>query len=94
MFKFNLAEDCNCSCGKDRETLEHVLLECELEDEARDQYKEKVKNFWMNKKCGGGLNIDATLILAPFSINKLSSSDADQMLKLSFEFISKLSKKF
>ena len=94
MFKFNLAEDCNCSCGKDRETLEHVLLECELEDEARDQYKEKVKNFWMNKKCDGGLNIDATLILAPFSINKLSSSDADQMLKLSFEFISKLSKKF
>ena len=28
MFKFRLVDDCNCSCGKDRETLEHVLLEC------------------------------------------------------------------
>ncbi len=93
MFKFRLVEDCNCSCGKDRETLEHVLLECELEAEARDNYKEKVKKFWMNKKCEGGLNIDVALILAPFSISKLNTKDADELLELSFEFIRHLSKK-
>ncbi len=94
MFKFRLVENCNCSCGKDRDTLEHVLLECELEAEARDIYKEKVKQNWMNKKCDGRLNMGVELILAPFSISKLNTKDADELLDLSFEFISHLSKKF
>ena len=94
LFRFNLVDDCNCSCDRDRETLEHVLLECELEREVRENYKNKIKNLWMNKKCDGGLNINLRLILAPFTISKLNSRDAEEMLKLSFEFLRNLSKKF
>ena len=93
MFRFNLVDDYNCSCGKDRETLEHVLLECELEQEARELFKERVKDLWMEKKCDGGLNINLQLILAPFAIKKLNAKDAERILKFSFDFIGNLSKK-
>ena len=94
MFRFNLVDNCNCSCDKDRETLEHVLLDCELEKEARDKYVEGVKELWMNKKCDGNLNINLKLVLAPFTISKLKAREAEELLKLSFEFIQNLSKKF
>ena len=94
MFRFGLMDNCNCTCGKDRETLEHVLLDCELEKEARHEYIEGVKELWMSKKCDGNLNINLQLVLAPFAISRLNTRDADEMLKLSFEFIRNLSKKF
>ena len=94
MYRYKLVDDANCQCGKGRETVEHVLLECELEEEARKEFKEKVGEIWMNKKCDGGLNIDTKLILAPFTISKLSSREADEILDLAFIFISKLSMKF
>ena len=94
MYRYKLVDDANCQCGKGRETVEHVLLECELEEEARKEFKEKVGEIWMNKKCDGGLNMDTKLILAPFTISKLSSREADEILDLAFVFISKLSMKF
>ena len=93
MFRFNLTDDCNCSCGKDRETLQHVFLECELEEQSRETFKDRVKDLWMEKKCDGGLNIDLQLILAPFTINKLNTRDAEEILKFSFDFIDSVSKK-
>ena len=45
-----LVEDPNCDCGKARETLEHVLLECEVEKDAREEFIEKVGKVWMEKK--------------------------------------------
>ena len=90
-----MTEDANCQCGKSRETVEqHVLLGCELEEDARKEFKEKVGKIWMEKKCDGGLNIDMKLILAPFTISKLSAREAEEIIDLSFGFIAKLSLKF
>ena len=94
MLRYRLVEDPNCDCGKARETLEHVLLECEVEKDAREEFIEKVGKVWMEKKCSGGLNIDIKLILSPWTISSLSSGEADVVLKFSFEFLSHLSKKF
>ena len=45
------------------------------------------------KKCSGGLNIDARLMLAPKSINSLNSEEAEAVLTYAFQFFSQLSKK-
>ena len=94
MYRYGLSDDCNCRCGKERETLEHILLRCELDEVARKRFRDCVKNLWMSMKCDGGLNIDMNMILAPFTNSKLKAKDADEILNLSFDFLKSLSRKF
>ena len=53
-----------------------------------------VGEMWMDCKKEGDLNFDVKLILAPFTVDKLSSEQAEFILRCAFDFIQNLSKKF
>ena len=93
MSRMGLAESPNCSCGKGRETVEHLLLDCSLEAGARGKLESEIGNIWMEKKASGGLNFDLQTILNPFSNPRLSSVDSSQIMNCVFSFFRGLSKK-
>ena len=87
------AEDRDCRCGKSRETIEHILMECQLEEAGRSKLKESVKELWMECKGSGGLQFDLNLILFPFNNTKVNESLSVSILKETFKFLQGLSKK-
>jgi len=42
LHRFNIIETPECECGAEKETVEHVLLNCELYDEERDLLRRRV----------------------------------------------------
>ena len=93
LFRFGFSEGVDCECGESRETVDHVLLECRLEENSRKEYIDSVGRLWMNSKCKGNLNVDIQLILFPSQKENLTGDLAAQMLGESFKFLSKLTKK-
>ena len=93
LFRFGFSEGVDCECGESRETVDHVLLECKLEEQSRKEYIDSVGSLWMNSKCKGNLNIDIQLILCPSQKENLTGDLAAQMLGESFKFLSKLTRK-
>lgn len=93
MFRMGLAESPDCSCGKTRETVEHLLLDCSLEADARGKLVTEIGNIWMEKKSSGGLNLDLHTILSPFSNSKLNNEDSFRIMNCVFSFFRSLSKK-
>ena len=93
MNRYGFSEEADCECGQSRETLTHVLMECSLEEEARKELRDKVQNLWMESKCMGNLNFDMKTILCPFQVWNVTADLGTKMLKESFIFLSKLSRK-
>ena len=42
LHRFNIIETPECECGREKETVEHYLLNCELYDEERDVLRRRV----------------------------------------------------
>ena len=47
MFRMGLADSPDCRCGEGRETVEHVLMECQLETEARSRMLMEMGSIWI-----------------------------------------------
>ena len=93
MFRMRLADSPDCSCGEARETVEHVLLDCQLEAEARNRLLMEVGNIWMDNKKPGGLQFSLYTILNPFANPKINLSDSVKIMECVFSFFRNLSKK-
>ena len=93
MNRLGFSEEADCECGQSRETLTHVLMECSLEEEARKELRDKVQNLWMESKCMGNLNFDMKTMLCPFQVWNVTADLGSKMLKESFIFLSKLTRK-
>ena len=93
MFRMRLADSPDCSCGEARETVEHVLLDCQLEAEARNRLMMEVWNIWMDNKKPGGLQFSLYTILNPFANPKINLSDSVKIMECVFSFFRNLSKK-
>ena len=75
MYRMKLSDDPNCTCGKNRQTVEHILLYCDKYVSERLLLKTKLYSIWQDSKASGNLQFDIQLLLNPFS-TKLSLSDA------------------
>ena len=93
MFRMGLADSSDCSCGEARETVEHVLMDCRLEAEARERLLLEIGNIWMDNKKSGGLMFSLDTILNPFANPKLNQSDSGRIMDCVFSFFRNLSKK-
>ena len=93
MFRMRLADSPDCSCGEARDTVEHVLLDCHLENEARNRLLVEVGDIWMNNKKPGGLPFSLDTILNPFANPKINQSDSVKIMECVFSFFRNLSKK-
>ena len=89
MFRMNLSDDPNCSCGKSRETVEHVILHCERYISQRLLLKTRVCSIWQESKKSGNLPFDLQLLLNPFS-TKLNLSEARAVAKEFEQFLDKI----
>ena len=92
MFRMGLADSPDCRCGEARETVEHVLMECQLETEARSRMLMEIGSIWMDIKKPGGLNFSLDTILNPFANPKLNQSDSVKIMDCVFAFFRNLSK--
>ena len=69
MFQKGLTETPNCTCEKDRETVDHFLLQCELYSKERDQMKKNIAGMWFEQKSSGSLNLSKEMLAGPgFSV--------------------------
>ena len=93
MFRMGLVDSPDCRCGLARETVEHVLMDCELEAEARSKLLMEVGNVWMNNKKHVGLKFSLNTILNPFANPKINQSDSVEIMNFVFSFFRNLSKK-
>ena len=93
MNRLGFSEEADCECGQSRETLTHVLLECSIEEEARRELVGKVQNLWMESKCSGNLNFDMKTLLCPFQVWNVTADLGSKILRESFCFLSKLTRK-
>ena len=50
MHQKRLAESPNCECERNRETLEHFLLECKLYEEQRVKIVKAISEMWFDKE--------------------------------------------
>ena len=89
MFRMKLSDDPNCSCGKSRETVEHVLLYCEKIGSQRLLLKTKIYAIWQESKKFGNLPFDLRLLLNPSSI-KLNLVEAGEVSKAFEDFLNKI----
>ena len=95
MFRFGLVDTRECECGGGIQTVEHVLMSCDMEREQREIFKNKAEKIWMDECRGGGdLPFNIRLLLAPFTLDKLNREAANKILSGTFEFLSKLSRVF
>ena len=91
MFRMGLSDSTACTCGKGRQTVEHVILECSLESEARGKLRISLGDIWMNINKSGGLQFSLETILTPFSNPKLNHRDSLLMMESVFAFLKDLS---
>ena len=93
MFRMGLADSPDCRCEEARETVEHVLMDCQLEAEARHRLLMEVGCIWMDNKKSGGLKFSLDTILNPLANPKINQSDAVKIMECVFSFFRNLSKK-
>ena len=95
MFRFGFVDTRECECGGGIQTVEHVLMSCDIEREQREIFKKEVEKIWMDECRGGGdLPFNIRLVLAPFTLDKLNIAVANKILSSTFKFLSKLSRIF
>ena len=91
--RMGFSEEAECECGESRETVTHVLMECKLEDLARQELIESVQDLWMESRCQGNLNFNIKTVLCPFQVTNVTADLGSKMLKESFKFLNKLTRK-
>ena len=90
LFRMGFSEGRICECNQGRETVDHVLMECQLEAEARLKLKENICKMWMESKCSGNLQFNLQLMLFPFGNTNLNSNLASQILFKTYSFLKDL----
>ena len=78
LFRMKLNDDPDCECGRDRQTVEHILLHCDKFISERLRLKTKIGAIWFNSKKAGNVNFDLKMLLNPWS-TKLSSAEAREV---------------
>ena len=81
MFLKGLTESPNCECGKNRETIDHFLLECEMYKDQRKKMNMAISDMWFSKRSMGNLNLSKEMLAGPNFSSKINSKD-DRMVKL------------
>ena len=94
MHRMGLADSPDCSCGDARETVEHVLMECQLESVARNRLLMEIGDVWMNNKKAGGLQFNLETILNPFANHRLNQLESQQIMDYVFAFLGLSQKSF
>ena len=80
MYRMKLSDDPNCTCGKGRQTVEHVILHCENFISERLLLKTRIGTIWLNSKKSGNIQFDLKLLFNPNS-NKLNKKEASEVAK-------------
>ena len=93
MFRMGLSDSTDCNCGEGRETVDHILLECSLESEARGKLRNEIGDIWMNNKKSGGLQFSMSTILNPAALPNINQDDSLLIMSSVFTFFKNLSKK-
>ena len=93
LFRMGFSEGVECECSNGRDTVAHVLMDCVLEAESREEYIESVGKLWMESRCSGNLNVDLQLMLCPSQKEGVTGELGMQMLMESFKFFKKLTRK-
>ena len=68
-------ESPNLDYVRDRETVKHFLMDCELYRETRGKLVECVADIWFQKKSHGNLNLSRKLLLGPHFADRLTSKE-------------------
>ena len=84
MFRMKLTDDPDCDCGKGRQTVEHVILQCDIHKTERLHLKMKVSSIWESSRKSGNIDFDLNLLLNPYE-SKLNKKEA-QLVAKEFEF--------
>ena len=94
LYKMRLVDDPDCDCGKERQTIEHVVLRCELFKTEHLHLKMKTLSIWESSRKYGNLNFDLKLLLNPFSNPLLNAEEAEKISKEFQYFLSQIDFKF
>ena len=62
MYRMKLSDDPNCTCGKGRQTVEHVILHCENFISEHLLLKTRIGAVWLNSKKSGNIQFDLKLL--------------------------------
>ena len=94
-YRTGIADTYMCECGQERETVEHVLLQCTGYVEARSIMKDYLRDICNNLKSTSKQNrkteIHENLLLAPFNYmnnNDVHRKEDNYIKEALFEFLS------
>lgn len=79
-------------CGENRETVEHVLLECNKERFIREELMKELEKIWMEGKGENDLQLNLKVILNPWDNKKLSEDSSRSIMHFVFSFIKRMSR--
>ena len=80
LYCMKLLDDPDCECGKERQTVEHMIMRCDLLKTERLHLKLKLMSIWEGSRKHGNLKFDLSLLLNPFS-NKLLCTRSSRSFK-------------
>ena len=84
MYKMNLKESPDCECKEDRETVEHVIMNCKRFDKERENLMNRIETIYLKndvRKDRRGLSLNK--ILYP----DIGGTAASQIKKAVLDFI-------
>ena len=76
LHRFGFVDSPNCRCGEERETVEHVFLNCKINQAARTRLMAEIGEIWCETRRSGNLNVCLKLLLAPNHHELLNSKEA------------------
>ena len=76
LHRFGFVDSPNCCCGEERETVEHVFLNCKINQPARTKLIAEIGEIWCETRRSGNLNVCLKLLLAPNHHELLNSKEA------------------
>ena len=88
LHRFGFVDSPNCTCGEDRETVEHVLLSCSKYLVGRRKLFRKLEQIWNESRKSGNLNVTLGVILAPRHHHLLGSEEALAVEEAVWKFLS------
>ena len=93
MYRMKLHDDPNCECEKERQTIEHVIMRCEIFKTERLHLKMKLMSIWESSRKSGNINFDLKLLLNPYA-SRLNAEEAEKVVKEFQFFLSQIEFKF
>ena len=86
-YKCKLCPSPTCSCGRDRETVDHYLLHCVNHKLHRSDMMQRVRKIWMETKPPDQHVITKEFLLAPCWYQDLSNSQDAEVKSAVFDYI-------